>query len=84
MTTASRPDHAPGVSASGPARGLVWSLVLAEMRAEARAAGDDRFDRPHRPESGAAAGPHLHAVPAAGARAARPAGERRDGGRSAA
>jgi len=29
----------------GGSRGLVWSKLAAEMRTEARAAGDDRFER---------------------------------------
>ncbi|MFC5064258.1 hypothetical protein [Actinomycetospora atypica] len=38
-------DEMPGRDVSGLARGIVWSDLAAEMRAEAEAAGDDRFER---------------------------------------
>lgn len=38
-------DEAPGRDPQGLSRGIVWSQLAAEMRAEAAAAGDDRFAR---------------------------------------
>ena len=38
-------DEVGGREPQGLSRGIVWSRVAAEMRAEAAAAGDDRFAR---------------------------------------
>jgi hypothetical protein len=57
MISDTNPRHRPGATVEPPAdetagrepqglsRGIVWSQVAAEMRAEAAAAGDDRFER---------------------------------------
>lgn len=38
-------DEMPGQDGPGLSRGIVWGDLAAEMRAEAAAAGDDRFER---------------------------------------
>ncbi|WP_373695068.1 hypothetical protein [Actinomycetospora aeridis] len=78
-------DEAQGREPHGLVRGIVWSELAAEMRAEAAAAGDDRFERldalvtPRRSAPFEAAPIDLarvRAERAAAERAARESGER--------